>query len=155
MKPRNFECGQAQFSKDFYKLGNKNYLTDLDSILIGDEVINTENELFLNYTFEDNEVVPKRCFEIKWTMTNSIRKQISGEDKPTPQTRAIMAMAKLINFALSIIGKPPIQVNYIVQTEGSYPYFVYDVSHDFVGDIVYTYVTTIEDEDEFIDGYSK
>lgn len=153
MKPRNFECGQAQFSRDFYKVGNKNYLTDLDSILIGNEVVNTENSLYLNYTFEDNEAIPKRCLEVKWTMSSTIRKQISGEEKPSPQTRAIMAMTKMMNFALSVLGKPPVEVNYIVQTKGSYPYYVYEITHDYKGDIVYTYVTKLEDEDEFIDGF--
>lgn len=153
MKARKFECGRAQFSKDFYKVGNKNYLTDFDSIQVGDTIYNTENELFLNYTFEDNEAIPKRYFEVKWSMTNSIRKQISGEDKPSPQTRAMLAQTQMINAFLDVLGKEPVNLYYVVQTEGAYPYYVYDVSYDFMGDVVYTYVTKLEDEDEFIDGF--
>lgn len=62
-------------------------------------------------------------------------------------------MTKMMNFALSVLGKPPVEVNYIVQTKGSYPYYVYEITHDYKGDIVYTYVTKLEDEDEFIDGF--
>jgi len=153
MKARTFTNGQNGFSKAFYEVGNKNYLTDIDSMQVGDTILDTENEVYYNYTIVDNNLLPKRYIEVKWDMTASIRRQISGEDEPSIQTRAVMQQVELNNAYFSAKGEPEMSFVYVVQTKGNYPYYVYDVSRDFLDQIRYTMITKFDNEEDLQNGF--
>jgi hypothetical protein len=143
MRQRLISDNQTHFSKEFYKVGGRNYLTDFDAV----QILDTENKSYSQFGYIDNKVYLKRIIEVKYKATEHIRGLISGEIEPIAQIFLFASVVSEINGYRRDTNLPAAQFYYLIQTEGDYPYYVYDISNN-KGSIKYTFVTKVEDTEQ-------
>ena len=138
--------GQTHFSKEFYKVGNDNYLTDFDAV----QILDTENKIYAHFRYADNTPYIKRIIEVKYTATDHIRKQLRGEIPPVAQLVIFANLVAEINGSRSYTGMPHAQFYYLIQTDGEYPYHIFDITST-AKSIKYNYITKVEDREQLKD----
>ena len=135
---------QTHFGKEFQKLGDYNYLTDVDQV-----VITTENEIYHHYQFKQGRPTIKRVVEVKHKVTDYIRRQVKHQDPPNPQTYFFASMCTEINsFRATDSTIPLVEFYYVVQTDGGYPYTIFNVTET-DGEVKYNYLTKVENYEQF------
>lgn len=107
-------------------------MTDLDMIV-------SENEVFAEYSVFDGCRV-SRFVERKFKFTDDIRKQVRNEVEPSTQTKVIAYTA----YELSQYRE--VKFTYLVETEGDYPYYLFDVLVS-DGQVRYEYLGKVEDQE--------
>lgn len=145
-RKRVYTNDQTHFSKEFYKVGQENYLTDIDGIFV-----NTENEIYSHYKFDSKTKRPRltRILEVKHKPTDHIRGQVSNTAKPTAQTYFFAEMVSEINYFRESKSDPLVEFWYVIQSEGKYPHYVYTVDYK-DAEVEYVYKGKIETEEEFV-----
>lgn len=153
MRKRLITKDQTNFSQELYKVGEENYFSDLDAVQYIDpenevfHLVDTENEVFTHYRYVNNTSVIRRIIEIKYKPTEYLRNLIKGSEKPNPQIQMFSNMVTELNSCRCISDRPPLQFYFLIQSEGKYPYFAYDVTNE-EGSIKYNYLSQIKDEDQ-------
>lgn len=144
-RERILKSDQTHFSEECYKLGNGNYFTDIDSVVLA----NTENNVFQQYGFKEGRPQVKRFIEIKHKLTTYIENQITKKSKPNAQTYSFAYLCSELNYFRQTDSTiPNVDFYFIIQNEGEYPYNIYEVTEK-DGEITYTFKTTVDNYKEF------
>ena len=92
MRKRVYEKNkQTSFAKNHSVLGSKCLLSDIDAVQ------STENEFYNEYWYENGKPILKRLIEVKYKLTDYIKKQIKRIDKLNSQTQMFSYMVYEIN----------------------------------------------------------
>ena len=131
---------QPRFAKEHYNLSNC-YATDIDGI----QLHWTENATYAQYQFEKDEVSITKIIEVKYHHTQFVSDLVHNRIQPTPQIKAFLSMVHEINMARSITDKEEAKFFLVVQTEGSWPFHVFDVYRE-GEEVVYDFIGSCVDE---------
>jgi hypothetical protein len=122
MRERKFEIDkQTSFAKNHSVLGSKCLLTDIDAIQ------STENEFYNEYWYESGKPILRRFIEVKYKFTNYIKNQIKRIEKINTQTQMFSYMVYELNQYRKQNNLPLAEFYYIIQTDGDFPYYVFNV----------------------------
>ena len=148
-RKRNFEKEkQTKFAKEHYHLNNA-YLTDVDGI----EVSSTENELYMQYsyntTFNGVPLITK-LIEVKHNASSYIKNMIKKEIKPNSQIAVYCRTVEEINQSRGINELPSVEFWLIVQSNGDYPFHVFNVFQDVFDDVEFERIKTVNNKQEYI-----
>lgn len=123
MRERVYEKDkQTSFAKNHSVLGSKCLLTDIDAIQ------STENEFYNEYWYESGKPILRRFIEVKYKLTNYIKNQIKRIEKINTQTQMFSYMVYELNQYRKQNNLPLAEFYYIVQTNGNFPYHVFNVT---------------------------
>jgi hypothetical protein len=123
MRERKFEIDkQTSFAKNHSVLGSKCLLTDIDAIQ------STENEFYNEYWYESGKPILRRFIEVKYKLTNYIKNQIKRIEKINTQTQMFSYMVYELNQYRKQNNLPLAEFYYIIQTDGDFPYYVFNVT---------------------------
>ena len=108
-------------------------MTDFDLIV-------SENHVFAEYSvFEGCRIT--RFIERKFKFTDDIIAQVRNEAEPSTQTKLIAYTAKELNRG--------VKFTYLVETEGDYPMYLFDVVALDDLEVRYEYTGKIDNQEEF------
>ena len=123
MRDRVYEKDkQTSFAKNHSVLGSKCLLTDIDAIQ------STENEFYNEYWYESGKPILRRFVEVKYKLTNYIKNQIKRIEKINTQTQMFSYMVYELNQYRKQNNLPLAEFYYIIQTDGDFPYYVFNVT---------------------------
>ena len=119
------------FSNELYKTGL--YFSDYD-------LVSVDNEVYHQYIFVDGLGKPriKAIVEVKYKASQFLREMIANRRPPTPQTLAFAGLCEEVNQ----VRIEPMSLYFLIQTEGKYPYFVFEYTDKFA------FITALHDADE-------
>lgn len=122
MRERVFEKDkQTSFAKNHSVLGSKCLLTDIDAIQ------STENEFYNEYWYDNGKPMLRRFIEVKYKLTKYIKNQIKRIEKINTQTQMFSYMVYELNQYRKQNNLPLAEFYYIIQTDGDFPYYVFNV----------------------------
>ena len=129
---------QPKVMKEDYELHNL-YATDIDDVKW------VQDASFCQYEFANDMVIPTRLIEIKHDATDFVADLVRGRIPPTPQIKCLLAITKEMNAGRSLIipDAEPCVLNLVVQTNGDYPFYVFDV-YEKEGRVKYDFMAKLE-----------
>lgn len=135
---------QTGFASKHQLLGKNQLLTDFDSV-----VINTENCLYQQYKFVNGSTLVYRFIEVKYKPSDYIKNQIQKIEPLNSQTQAFAYLTYEVNVSRQIQNLPMVEFNYVVQTSGEYPFYVFKVEG--IGqEISFRYIAEIKNDEDYI-----
>lgn len=137
---------QSSFAKNHALLGSKSLLTDVDSIQIAE----TENAIYNQYKFVNNEPLLHRIIEVKYKPSEYIKKQLLKQEPTNCQTKLFVSVMNELNGYRVDNNKLKAEFYLIIQSDGELPYFVYNVTGN-ANSINYEYKGKINNDVEYID----
>ena len=140
---RKYTDGQTHFSKEFYKMGGE-YMTDIDSL----QIVDTENQIYNHFNYVKGQPVVRKFIEVKYDLTEDVKRQVKHIDKPKAQTYAIAVTVFEMNCYRRDQNKPLADFYYVVQTKGDYPYYIFTVTiEDAI--VKYNYKCVVENFEDY------
>ena len=139
---------QTHFAKKHYSLGGKAYLTDMDGIQLIS--YDTENQSYSQYKYFDNTPFLAKFIEVKYTMTNYLKKMLKKQAPPNGQIMVFANTASELNAYREGTNKPKVKFLLVVEKEGDFPYYVFDVNYK-EGQINYHYLGQVFNTQEYAD----
>ena len=121
---------QTHFAKTHSKVMTGQYMSDLDSI----QIVNTENQLYNQYTYKNNIPIVKRIIEVKSRMSKALQYMFEGKTPPTEQVKSqayFVAELNAFRRQESNFDRPQCDYWFIVEDQGEYPYDIWNVSTTF------------------------
>lgn len=147
MRERKYNIDeQSSFAKNHSLLGSKSLLTDVDSIQIAE----TENAIYNQYKFVNNEPLLHRIIEVKYKPSEYIKKQLLKQEPTNCQTKLFVSVMNELNGYRIDNNKLKAEFYLIIQSDGDLPYFVYNVTGDAYS-VNYEYKGKVNNEKEYID----
>ncbi|WP_299161958.1 hypothetical protein [uncultured Eudoraea sp.] len=135
---------QTKFAQEHLNLKNC-YLTDVDRIVFN----NTENEFYMQYTYNTtNKPMISKFIEVKYDATSYFQKMVKKEIPPSSQIQAYLSMVDEINYARNMTENEMVVFWLVLQTEGNYPFHVFEVIHD-NGKVEFDYLGTVNDNVQY------
>jgi hypothetical protein len=123
MRERKFDKDkQTSFAKNHSVLGSNCLLSDIDAVQ------STENEFYNEYWYENGKPILKRLIEVKYKPTEYIKRQIKRIDILNAQTQMFSYLIYEINQFRKSQNLPLAEFYYIIQTDGDFPYYVFNVT---------------------------
>ena len=148
MRDRKFEIDkQTSFAKNHKHLGSKSLLTDVDAIQ------STENEFYNEDWYNNGQPIIRRFIEVKFKPSEYIKKQITRESELNSQTKMFSYLVYEINQFRKSNNIPLTEFYYVIQTNGDFPYYVYDVT-GINSDLKFNYISKVEDLEQYIKVFS-
>lgn len=146
MRDRKYNIDeQSSFAKNHSLLGSKSLLTDVDSIQIAE----TENSIYNQYKFVNNNPMLHRIIEVKYKPSDYIKKQLLKQEPTNCQTKLFVSVMNELNGYRVDNNKLKAEFYLIIQSDGQLPYFVYNVTGD-AHSINYEYKGKVNDSDDYI-----
>jgi hypothetical protein len=137
---------QSSFAKNHSLLGSKSLLTDVDSIQIAE----TENAIYNQYKFVNNEPLLHRIIEVKYKPSEYIKKQLLKQVPTNCQTKLFVSVMNELNGYRIDNNKLKAEFYLIIQSDGQLPYFVYNVTGNAYS-VNYEFKGKVNNEREYID----
>jgi len=139
---------QTHFAKTHYSLGSNAYLTDID----GMEVMsfNTENASYKQYNFHNNTPYLTKFIEVKYKLTDYLKKMLKKEIPANGQILVFANTVNEINGYRKETGMPEAKFYLVVEDEGNFPYYVFDVKYQ-DKEIVYKFLGQVHTTQEYVD----
>ncbi|MDM9631608.1 hypothetical protein [Robiginitalea aurantiaca] len=134
---------QPRWAKEHYSLNNC-YATDIDGI----QLQWTENATYAQYQFRNDDVSITKIIEVKHHHTQFVSDLVHNRIEPTPQIKAFLSLVEEINMSRSIMDKEEAKFFMVVQTEGNYPFHVFDVFKE-GQEVNYHFIGSVENEAEY------
>lgn len=143
---------QTHFAKKHYSLGSNAYLTDID----GMEAVsfNTENASYQQYDYFDNKPFVTKFIEVKYKLTDYLIKMIKKEKPTNGQILVFANTVNEINGFRQETGKPKAKFYLVIENEGKFPHYVFDVSFK-DKEIHYDYLGQVRTTQEYVDIFSN
>lgn len=136
---------QTSFAKNHSLLGSKSLLTDIDSIQIAE----TENTIYNQYKFINNQPLLHRIIEVKYKPSDYIKKQLLKQEATNSQTKLFVSVMNELNGYRVDSNKLKVEFYLVIQSNGILPYFVYNVTGN-NNSVNYEYKGIVNNEDDYI-----
>ena len=137
---------QTHFAKTHRELMKGHYMTDMDSI----QIINTENQLYNQYTYINGVPIIQRLIEVKSRMTKFIKYIFEGKTKPNPQIKSQAYMVAELNAFRKQTNYPLMDYWFVIEDEGEYPYEIWKVTTTFgTGEIHFKQIGEVMNDTEY------
>lgn len=138
---------QTQFAKTHQKLDMKShYMTDIDSI----QIVDTENQMYHQYTYKNGSPIVKRVIEVKSRMSNYLKAQLTGKQPPSQQMIVQSNTVAEMNGFRASKGLTPVEYLIVVYDFNEYPYEVYRCNTTFgTGNLEISFVASLWNDTEY------
>ena len=146
MRERKYNIDQqSNFAKNHSLLGAKSLLTDVDAIQIAE----TENSMYHQYKFVNNQPMLRRIIEVKHKASDYIRKQILKQERTNCQTQLLLSVVNELNGYRKDSNAVEAEFYLIIQTDGILPYYVYDITGNHTN-VNYEYKGKVTNTDDYV-----
>lgn len=138
---------QTQFAKTHQRLNMKrHYMTDIDSI----QIVDTENQIYHQYTYKYGSAITKRIIEVKSRMSNYLKAQLTGKQPPSQQMIVQSNTAAEMNGFRATKNITPVEYLIVVYDFDEYPFEVYSCSTTFgTGNLEISFVASIWNDTQY------
>lgn len=140
---------QTHFAKTHSKVMTGHYMSDLDSI----QIVNTENQLYNQYTYKNNTPIVRRIIEVKSRMSKALQYMFEGKTPPTEQVKSqayFVAELNAFRRQESNFDRPQCDYWFIVEDHGEYPYDIWSVSTTFgTGEIQFKQIGEVMNDEQY------
>jgi len=147
-RKRKYELDkQTHFAKTHSEVMKGHYMTDLDSI----QIINTENQLYNQYTYVKSVPMVRRIIEVKSRMSKALLNMFKGITEPTAQVKCQAYMVAELNAFRRQTKYPLVDYYFVVEDFGDYPYSVWNVTTTFgTGEIQFNEIAEIHTDAQYL-----
>tara|TARA_B110000285_G_C15016155_1_gene559172 strand:- start:679 stop:1149 length:471 start_codon:yes stop_codon:yes gene_type:complete len=146
-RERKYELDkQTHFAKTHRAVMKDHYMTDIDSL----QIINTENQVYQQYTYINSIPMVRRIIEVKSRMSKSLQYMFDGTTTPNAQVKSQAYMVAEINAFRRQTNYPQMEYYYVVQDLNEYPYSIWNVTTTFgTGAIQFKEMAEVHNDKDF------
>ena len=137
---------QTDFARRHQEVMRGHYMTDIDNI----QVIDTENQMYLQYTYKKGTCIARRYIEVKSRNSTYLQNILDGIKPPSQQMIVQSNTVAELNAFRKQQGMPLVQYVIVIQSNNDLPYDIYECSTTFgTGKIDFTYKGRVECDEEY------